>query len=115
MFFHPPPRRLRKAVKKGHELRRRVLRTPALPRDRTKTRVHAKKMRRGSRTSPEHCACQEPAKPVSVLKRFDFSPGQKRNRGAKQGRQALAVIYGFTPRRQAPFFIQIEIVDHGIS
>ena len=87
MFFYPPPRRLRKAVKNGHELRRRVWRTPALPRDQTKTRVQAEKMRLGSRTSPEHCAYQEPAKPGSVLKRFDFSPRQKRNRGAKQGRQ----------------------------
>ena len=33
--FHPQLRCLRKAVKKGHELRRRILRTPTLPRDRT--------------------------------------------------------------------------------
>ena len=39
----------------------------------------------------------------------------ERYRGAKQGRQALAVIYGFTPRRQALFFIPVWIVDHGIS
>ena len=32
MLLHPPPRCLGKAIKKGHELRRRVLRTPALPR-----------------------------------------------------------------------------------
>ena len=62
MLFHPQLRCLRKAIKKGHELRGRVLRTPTLPCDLPKTRVYAKKMRRGSRTSPEHCAYQEPAK-----------------------------------------------------
>src|SRR5271157_3232749 len=89
MLFHPPPRCLCETVEKGHELGRRVSRAPSIACDLAKTRVHAKKMRQGSRTTPEDCADQEPAQPGFVLQRVDLFPGEEGDRGGEQRRQIL--------------------------
>src|SRR5271166_3553756 len=113
MLFHPAPRRLCKTVENGQELGRGVSRAPSIARDYAKTRVHAKKMRQGSRTTPEDCADQEPAEPRVVLQWVDLLPSKEGNRGGVHRRHILRAPDGLAPRRQARIFVPVEIKTIG--
>ena len=115
MLFHPPPRRLCETLEKCHELGHRVSRAPSIACDLAKTRVHAKKMRQGSRATPEDCADQEPSQPGSVLQWIDLFPSEEGDRGGEQRRHILRARDGLAPRRQARILVPIEIIDHRIA